>query len=170
MRCPFCGHSDTAVKDSRSVEENAGIRRRRHCLECSARFSTIERVQLIPLKVIKKSGKIEAFERDKLAHSLRLALHKRPISEEKIDRVISSLVRQLEACGETEITSKTIGEMVMQGLNDLDSVAYVRFASVYQHFEVPNDFKDFIGALDFSKFGESETKKDKIDENDNTSR
>ncbi len=151
MRCPFCGHSDTAVKDSRAVEENTGIRRRRHCLECSARFSTIERVQLIPLRVIKKSGKIESFERDKLAHSLSLALHKRPISEEKIDRVISSLVRQLETCGETEISSQTIGEMVMQGLSDLDSVAYVRFASVYQHFDMPSDFKDFIGGLDFSK-------------------
>lgn len=156
MRCPFCGHSETAVKDSRSVEENTGIRRRRHCLECSARFSTIERVQLIPLRVIKKSGKLEAFERDKLAHSLRLALHKRPISEEKIDRVISSLVRQLETCGETEISSQTIGEMVMQGLSDLDSVAYVRFASVYQHFDMPSDFKDFIGGLEFSKIKDIE--------------
>ncbi|MGI4851522.1 MAG: transcriptional regulator NrdR [Janthinobacterium lividum] len=156
MRCPFCGHCDTAVKDSRSVEENAGIRRRRHCLECSARFSTIERVQLIPLRVIKKNGKIESFDRDKLANSLRLALHKRPVKDEKIDRVISSLVRQLETCGETEISSKIIGEMVMQGLGDLDSVAYVRFASVYQHFDVPNDFKDFIGKLDFTKFSEND--------------
>lgn len=152
MRCPFCGHSDTAVKDSRAVEENSGIRRRRHCLECSARFSTIERVQLIPLQVIKKNGKIEPFERDKLARSLKLALHKRPIHDEKIDRVISSFVRQLETCGETEISSKIIGEMVMQGLSDLDLVAYVRFASVYQHFDLSDDFKYFISTLDFSKF------------------
>ncbi|MBL9028889.1 MAG: transcriptional repressor NrdR [Caedimonas sp.] len=151
MRCPFCGHADTAVKDSRSIEENTGIRRRRHCLECNARFTTVERVQLIPLKVIKKNQDIEPFDRDKLAHSLKLALHKRPVSEEKIDRVISSLVRQLEARGETEIPSGIIGEMVMQVLNDLDAVAYVRFASVYQDFEVPNDFKDFVGNLDFAK-------------------
>lgn len=151
MRCPFCGHADTAVKDSRSIEENTGIRRRRHCLECNARFTTVERVQLIPLKVIKKNQDIEPFDRDKLAHSLKLALHKRPVSEEKIDRVISSLVRQLEARGETEISSGIIGEMVMQVLNDLDAVAYVRFASVYQDFEVPNDFKDFVGNLDFEK-------------------
>jgi transcriptional repressor NrdR len=151
MRCPFCGHSETAVKDSRSVEENTGIRRRRHCLECSARFTTVERVQLIPLKVIKKNEDVESFNHDKLANSLRLALHKRPVGEEKIERVISSLVRQLEARGETEISSKIIGEMVMEALSDLDAVAYVRFASVYQDFEAPSDFKDFIGKLDFLK-------------------
>jgi transcriptional repressor NrdR len=133
------------------VEENTGIRRRRHCLECSARFTTVERVQLIPLKVIKKSGEVQPFNRDKLANSLKLALHKRPVEEEKIERVISSLVRQLEARGEIEISSKIIGGMVMETLSDLDAVAYVRFASVYEDFEAPSDFKDFIGNLDFSK-------------------
>jgi transcriptional repressor NrdR len=147
MKCPFCGHSDTAVKDSRAIEENTGIRRRRHCLECSARFSTVERVQLVLLKVLKKNGEVESFDREKLARSLKLALHRRPVPEEKIDRVLSSLVRQLEARGETEIPTSTIGEMVMQALKDLDSVAYVRFASIYQHFEAVSDFGDFIGSL-----------------------
>lgn len=150
MKCPFCGYADTAVKDSRAVEENTGIRRRRHCLECGGRFTTIERVQLIPLKVIKKNQSIEPFDREKLAYSLGLALHKRPVSQDKIDRVISSLVRQLETCGETEIPSRVIGEKVMCVLNDLDTVAYIRFASVYRHFEAPEDFKNFLSHLDLS--------------------
>lgn len=151
MRCPFCGHHDTAVKDSRAIEENVGIRRRRHCTECGARFTTIERVQLLPLKIIKKNGEIEPFDREKLSHSMELALHKRPIDAERRERVISSIVRQLETCGETEISSTKIGEMMMQSLYELDKVAYVRFASVYQDFEVPGDFKNFITSLDLSE-------------------
>ncbi|MBN9412818.1 MAG: transcriptional repressor NrdR [Candidatus Paracaedimonas acanthamoebae] len=151
MRCPFCGHPDTAVKDSRAIEENVGIRRRRHCTDCGARFTTVERVQLLPLKIIKKNGELEPFEREKLSHSMELALHKRPIDNDRRERVISSIVRQLESCGETEIPSTKIGEMVMQSLYELDKVAYVRFASVYQDFDVPGDFKNFIRDLDSSE-------------------
>lgn len=147
MRCPFCGHPDTSVKDSRAVDESNSVRRRRHCLECSARFTTIERVQLVPLKIIKKNGEVEPFEREKLAKSMELALHKRPVEAEKIDRMISSIVRQLETRGETEIPSTVIGEMVMESLKDLDQVAYVRFASVYRDFHAPADFKEFIKDL-----------------------
>ncbi len=150
MRCPFCGHHDTAVKDSRAIEENIGIRRRRHCTDCGARFTTVERVQLLPLKIIKKNGELESFEREKLSHSMELALHKRPIDAERRERVINSIVRQLESCGETEIPSTKIGEMVMQSLYELDKVAYVRFASVYQDFDVPGDFENFISDLDLS--------------------
>ncbi|MFN7710319.1 MAG: transcriptional regulator NrdR [Holosporales bacterium] len=147
MRCPFCGHMDTSVKDSRVVDDGTSIRRRRHCTECSARFSTIERVQLLPLKVQKKNDTIEVFDRDKLARSVQLALHKRPVEAERIERVISSIVRQLEARGELEIPSTAIGEMVMEALQDLDSVAYVRFASIYRDFHVAEDFSQFIGEL-----------------------
>ncbi len=147
MRCPFCGHLDTSVKDSRVVDDGTSIRRRRHCTECSARFSTIERVQLLPLKVIKKNDTIEVFDRDKLARSVQLALHKRPVEQERIERVISSIVRQLEARGELDIPSSAIGEMVMEALQDLDSVAYVRFASIYKDFHVAEDFSQFIGEL-----------------------
>lgn len=150
MRCPFCGHADTAVKDSRAIEENVGIRRRRHCTDCGARFTTVERVQLVPLRIIKKNGDIEPFDREKLSRSMMLALHKRPIDTERRERVISSIVRQLESCGETDIPSTKIGEMVMQCLFGLDKVAYVRFASVYRDFDVPSDFKNFISNLDLS--------------------
>lgn len=148
MRCPFCNHLETAVKDSRCVEDNACIRRRRHCLECSARFTTIERVQLLPLQVIKKNGKIDPFDRDKLSKSVHLALHKRPIDSDRIDKVINSLVRQLEARGETDIPSTTIGEMVMAALKDMDSVAYIRFASIYRDFHLARDFQDAIQDVD----------------------
>lgn len=151
MRCPFCGHVDTSVKDSRTVDETNSVRRRRHCLECSARFTTIERVHLVPLKVIKKNGDIEPFDRDKLMKSMELALHKRALEPERIDRIISSIVRQLETRGETEIPSSVIGEMVMDSLKDLDQVAYVRFASVYRDFHAPVDFKEFIKDLSQSK-------------------
>src|SRR3569623_1578226 len=119
MRCPFCGHPDTAVKDSRATEDNSAIRRRRHRSTCSARFTTVERIQLVPLMVIKKDNAQEPFERDKLARSIYTALHKRDIENDRIERVISSLVRQLETMGETEIKSSLIGELVMQALNDL---------------------------------------------------
>jgi len=147
MRCPFCGHLDTSVKDSRGAEEDAVIRRRRYCTQCNARFTTVERVQLLPLNVVKKNGEIIAFERDKLARSVYLALHKRPIEHEHVERMINSLVRQFETLGETEIESHTIGEMVMSALQDLDTVAYVRFASVYHQFNRGKDFEAFVAEL-----------------------
>jgi transcriptional repressor NrdR len=147
MRCPFCGHLDTSVKDSRGAEEDAVIRRRRYCTQCNARFTTVERVQLLPLNVVKKNGEIIAFERDKLARSVYLALHKRPIEHEHVERMINSLVRQFETLGETEIQSHTIGEMVMSALQDLDTVAYVRFASVYHQFNRGKDFEAFVAEL-----------------------
>jgi transcriptional repressor NrdR len=144
MRCPFCSHPDTAVKDSRTTEDQATIRRRRICGECGSRFTTFERIQLRDLKVLKKSGVRVPFDRDKLAQSVETALHKRAIDPEHIERVISSLVRQLETSGETEIPTTVIGEMVMDALLHLDAVAYVRFASVYKDF---NDVKDFIAFI-----------------------
>src|SRR3546814_880195 len=147
MRCPVCGYLDTSVKDSRGAEEDAVIRRRRYCTQCNARFTTVERVQLLPLSVIKKSGESTPFERDKLARSVQLALHKRPIEREHVERMINSLVRQLETMGETEIKSHTIGEMVMEALQDIDTVAYVRFASVYHQFTRGKDFEAFVAKL-----------------------
>lgn len=144
MRCPFCSHPDTGVKDSRTTEDNASIRRRRICEECGSRFTTFERVQLRNLMVIKKNGLRVPFDRDKLAQSIETALHKRDIDAERIERVISSLVRQLEISGDIDIPTATIGEMVMEALLNLDSVAYVRFASVYKEF---NDVKDFVAFI-----------------------
>jgi transcriptional repressor NrdR len=147
MKCPFCGNENTAVKDSRSIEDNTAIRRRRHCLECSARFSTVEHVQLLPLKVVKKNGIVEPFQREKLLRSFLIALHKRPIESERIDRIVNSIVRRLESRGETEIQANTIGELVMETLSDLDAVAYVRYASVYKNFHEPSDFNRFVSEL-----------------------
>ena len=149
MRCPFCGHDDTQVKDSRAVDENTAIRRRRYCASCTARFTTNERVQLVPLTIKKKDGGTEPFDRDKLARSVNLALHKRPIDKDHVERVINSLVRQLESLGESEIPSDLIGEIVMEALKDLDSVGYVRFASIYQDFSLPKDFEDFKAFADY---------------------
>lgn len=145
MRCPFCSHPDTGVKDSRTTEDNATIRRRRFCVECGSRFTTFERVQLRDLTVLKKNGVRVPFDRDKLAQSIETALHKRTIDPERTERVISSLVRQLEMSGETEIPTTDIGEMAMNALLNLDAVAYVRFASVYKEF---NDVKDFIAFIE----------------------
>ncbi len=145
MRCPFCSHPDTGVKDSRTTEDNATIRRRRFCMECGSRFTTFERVQLRDLMVLKKSGLRVPFDRDKLARSIESALHKRAIDPERIERVISSIVRQLETSGETEILTTDIGEMAMDALLNLDAVAYVRFASIYKDF---NDVKDFIAFIE----------------------
>lgn len=145
MRCPFCSHPDTGVKDSRTTEDNATIRRRRFCMECGSRFTTFERVQLRNLVVLKKSGLRVPFDRDKLAQSIETALHKRDIEPERIERVVSSIVRQLETSGETEIPTAAIGEMAMDALLNLDAVAYVRFASVYKQF---NDVKDFIAFIE----------------------
>ena len=136
MRCPFCGNEDSQVKDSRPTEESAAIRRRRICPDCGGRFTTFERVQLRELVVVKRSGRKVPFERDKLSKSVAVALRKRPIETERIERLVSGLVRQLESSGETEIASATIGELVMEALRGLDPVAYVRFASVYRDFQI----------------------------------
>jgi transcriptional repressor NrdR len=147
MRCPFCGHDDSQVKDSRPTEDNASIRRRRSCPECGARWTTFERVQLRELTVTKKEGKKEPFDRDKLKRSLKLALQKRPVEDEQIERIVNSIQRRLESLGENELPSKVIGEIVMDVLHDLDQVAYVRFASVYRNFREAKDFEAFVGTL-----------------------
>lgn len=147
MRCPFCGHTDTQVKDSRPSEDNAAIRRRRFCPDCGSRFTTFERVQLRELTVVKKDGDKEPFDRDKLTRSLTIALRKRPVDEDRVERIVNSIQRQLETTGESEITTKAIGEMVMEHLADLDKVAYVRFASVYRNFVDAKDFEEFVGKL-----------------------
>jgi transcriptional repressor NrdR len=147
MRCPFCGESDTQVKDSRPTEDNSAIRRRRSCSECGARWTTFERVQLRDLIIMKKNEKKEPFERDKLARSLRVSLQKRPGDQDQIERIANSIQRRLESLGENEIPSKIIGEMVMDVLANLDPVAYVRFASVYKNFREARDFEDFVGNL-----------------------
>jgi transcriptional repressor NrdR len=148
MHCPFCGHADTQVKDSRPSEDGAAIRRRRYCVGCGQRFTTIERVQLRELTVIKADRRRVAFDRDKLARSIRIALRKRPIAEDRIERIVTGIVRQLEASGEAEVSSKQIGELVMETLKDVDAVAYVRFASVYRNFREAKDFEAFVGSLD----------------------
>ena len=147
MRCPFCGHGDTQVKDSRPTEENATIRRRRYCPECGSRFTTFERVQLRELSVLKKDGEKVLFDREKLMRSLRIALRKRPVDDDRIERIVNSIQRRLETLGENEIPTKVVGEMVMDYLADLDQVAYVRFASVYRNFREAKDFEDFVGKL-----------------------
>ncbi len=147
MRCPFCAHEDTQVKDSRPTEDNAVIRRRRSCPECNARFTTFERVHLRDLTIVKSSGRRETFDRDKLKRSVAIALRKRPVDDERLERMISSLVRQLEASGQSEFPSDGLGEMVMAMLAELDQVAYVRFASVYRDFREAKDFEEFVGQL-----------------------
>lgn len=141
MRCPFCGSENSQVKDSRPSDENSAIRRRRVCADCGGRFTTFERVQLRELIVVKRSGRRVPFDRDKLARSVEIALRKRPIEPERIERLVSGLVRQLESSGETEISSAEIGELVMAALRELDPVAYVRFASVYRDFRNTADFQ-----------------------------
>ena len=147
MRCPFCGHEDSQVKDSRPTDDNAAIRRRRQCEACAARFTTFERIQLRELTVLKSEGRREPFEREKLDRSVAIACRKRPIEGERIDRLVTGIQRQLETLGETEIASTRIGEMVMEGLKGLDSVAYIRFASVYKDFTEAKDFEEFAGAV-----------------------
>lgn len=147
MRCPFCSCENTQVKDSRQAEDNTAIRRRRICSDCGGRFTTFERVQLRELMVLKKSGSRAPFERDKLERSVNVALRKRDIEEIRVDRMINGIVRQLESMGEPEVTSDMIGQLVMDGLKELDDVAYVRFASVYRNFREPKDFEDFVGEL-----------------------
>jgi len=147
MRCPFCGNIDTQVKDSRPADDHVSIRRRRFCPACGGRFTTYERVQLRDLVVIKKSGKREAFDRDKLERSIRIALQKRPIEPDRIDQMVSGIVRRLESLGETDVPSDTIGTIVMETLARIDTVAYVRFASVYKNFQAADDFEDFVSEL-----------------------
>jgi transcriptional repressor NrdR len=147
MRCPFCGHDDSQVKDSRPTEDNSAIRRRRQCEGCGGRFTTFERIQLRELTVVKTEGKRELFDREKLERSLSVACRKRPVDNMQIERLASAIQRQLETLGESEIESKRIGEFVMDGLKALDSVAYIRFASVYKDFSEAKDFEDFAGSV-----------------------
>jgi len=154
MRCPSCGSLDTQVKDSRPTEDSAAIRRRRVCLTCNFRFTTFERVQLRELVVIKRNGRRVPFDRDKLLRSLSIALRKRPVTPDQVEQMVSKVVRDLESIGESEITSETIGEAVMEHLRNLDDVAYVRFASVYKNFREPKDFEQALAELS----GEEEAK------------
>lgn len=147
MRCPYCGNDDTQVKDSRPTEDSGAIRRRRVCNGCGGRFTTFERVQLRDLTVVKKSGRKVPFDREKLARSVYTALRKRSVDPDRIERMISGIVRQLESLGDVEVTSDQIGEYVMDGLKGLDDVAFVRFASVYKNFSAADDFRDFLAEL-----------------------
>jgi transcriptional repressor NrdR len=147
MRCPYCGSLDTQVKDSRPTEDSAVIRRRRVCPNCNERFTTFERVQLRELTVLKRSGRRVTFDRDKLLRSVEISLRKRPVDSERIERMISGIVRKLESMGENEIASSVIGELVMEDLKQIDDVAYVRFASVYRNFREPKDFEKVLGEL-----------------------
>lgn len=147
MRCPFCNSEETQVKDSRPTEDNTAIRRRRACMACGARFTTFERVQLRELTVVKKNGQRNPFEREKLERSIAIATRKRQVDADKIERMINGIVRQLESSGDQEVPSDKIGELVMEGLSNIDSVSYVRFASVYREFREAKDFEKFIGEL-----------------------
>ena len=148
MRCPFCRSDDTQVKDSRPTEDNSAIRRRRHCPACASRFTTFERIQLRELTVVKKNGSRAPFDRDKLARSLNIALRKRPVDPDRVERMVNVIQRRLETSGEPDMSSQLIGEYVMEGLASLDKVAYVRFASVYKNFREAKDFEEFIDSLD----------------------
>ncbi|HLL27397.1 MAG TPA: transcriptional regulator NrdR [Xanthobacteraceae bacterium] len=147
MRCPYCGTLDTQVKDSRPTEDSVAIRRRRICPSCGGRFTTFERVQLRELVVVKRNGRRIPFDRDKLARSVEVALRKRPVDPERVERMVSGIVRRLESTGENEVASSMIGELVMEGLKQLDDVAYVRFASVYRNFREPKDFEKVLDEL-----------------------
>ncbi|MFK7866722.1 MAG: transcriptional regulator NrdR [Alphaproteobacteria bacterium] len=144
MKCPFCTHEDTQVKDSRPTEDGVAIRRRRQCSQCAARFTTFERFQLRELMIVKKDGTQEPFDRDKIQRSMQIALRKRKVESGQVERIINSMVRQLESSGETEIKVSVVGEMVMEALKQLDKVAYVRFASVYRDFNEVEDFAEFL--------------------------
>ena len=148
MRCPFCSHEASQVKDSRHTEDNTAIRRRRICDQCGSRFTTFERIQLRDLIVIKSNGQKETFDRDKMFRSLSLALRKRNVEQDKIEKIVSALARRLENSGETEIKTSLIGEYIMEALSNLDQVAYVRFASVYKNFREVKDFEDFLDNLE----------------------
>ncbi len=147
MRCPFCQNEDTQVKDSRPSEDRAAIRRRRYCPACGARFTTFERVQLRELTIVKKSGRKVPFERNKLERSLDIALRKRPVDPEQVERMVNGIVRRLESMGESEVQSEQVGRLIMEGLESLDQVAYVRYASVYRNFREASDFEKFLGKM-----------------------
>ncbi len=155
MRCPFCAHDDSQVKDSRPTEDNTAIRRRRQCDSCGARFTTFERVQLREVTVVKSSGVRENFDRSKLDQSVALACRKRGIAQERLDQLVSGVQRQIETLGDTEVAASAIGEMVMDGLRALDTVAYIRFASVYRDFTEAKDFEEFASSV--KDLGESES-------------
>lgn len=154
MRCPFCGHAESQVKDSRPSEDGAAIRRRRLCPECGGRFTTFERVQLRELTILKRSGRRNPFEREKLMRSISVAIRKRPIDPERVERMVNGIVRQLESMGETELPSTVVGEMVMKALKSLDDVAYVRYASVYRDFRHTDDFAQFLSDEGLREEGE----------------
>ncbi|MBZ6074997.1 transcriptional regulator NrdR [Microvirga puerhi] len=147
MRCPYCGSLDTQVKDSRPTDDSSAIRRRRVCPDCGGRFTTFERVQLRELFVMKRSGRRVPFDRDKLERSVEVALRKRPVDPERVERMLNGIVRQLESMGDADVSSETVGELVMEGLKGLDDVAYVRFASVYKNFREAKDFEEILGRL-----------------------
>ncbi len=155
MRCPFCGHAESQVKDSRPSEDGSAIRRRRSCPECGGRFTTFERVQLRELTIIKRSGRRAPFDREKLVRSISIAMRKRPVDAERVERMVSGIVRQLESRGETEIHSEVIGELLMKALKSLDEVAYVRYASVYRDFRETQDFARFLGEEGLSEEAET---------------
>ena len=148
MKCPFCGCNDTIVKDSRNADDDTAVRRRRECPECGQRFTTFEHVQLRDLMVVKKNGEKVMFDRDKLARSIFLAVRKRPIAPERVEKIVNSIQRRLESTGESEVQSTRIGELVMEALAALDHVAYIRFASVYRDFREPKDFEEFLETLE----------------------
>ena len=154
MRCPFCGHAESQVKDSRPSEDGAAIRRRRLCPECGGRFTTFERVQLRELTIVKRSGRRSPFDREKLVRSISIATRKRPVDPERVERMVNGIVRQLESQGETELPSSAVGEMVMKALKSLDDVAYVRYASVYRDFRETEDFARFLGEEGLSEGAE----------------
>ena len=156
MRCPFCGHLESQVKDSRPSEDGAAIRRRRLCPECGGRFTTFERVQLRELTILKRSGRRSPFDREKLVRSISIATRKRPVDPERVELMVNGIVRQLESQGETELPSSAVGEMVMKALKSLDDVAYVRYASVYRDFRETSDFAKFLGQEGLSDVAEDE--------------
>lgn len=164
MRCPFCSSEDTQVKDSRQAEDNTAVRRRRLCAQCGGRFTTFERVQLRALTVVKKSGRRTPFDRDKLARSVMIALQKRPVENERVEQMISGVVRRLESMGQADVSSDEIGQLVMEGLSTLDSVAYVRYASVYKDFRATQDFESFIEKENLQLAKNSQSNTDKVEE------
>ena len=155
MRCPFCSNEDTQVKDSRPTEDKSAIRRRRFCPACGARFTTFERVQLRELTVVKKSGRRVPFDRDKLTRSIDIALRKRPVDPARVERMVNGIVRRLESMGDSDVGSETIGQLVMEGLESLDQVAYVRYASVYRNVREAADFERFLGKLSGAELNEA---------------
>ncbi len=159
MRCPFCGFEETQVKDSRPTEDSSSIRRRRSCPECNERFTTFERVQLRDMTVVKNGNRKQPFERDKIIRSMQVALRKRPVDLETIEKAANDIVRQLETEGEAEITSRHVGELVMKELIDLDVVGYIRYASVYKDFREPSDFDDFVQQVKTLKADKPKRKK-----------